>query len=198
MGHLHPPIGQVRPGRLARFFGDLRLRSRALHQFDAIAEGIENVGAAQVADGRVRFCGEPGAFARRNCFIEIVDDERGMRALGGVKIGGGFDAEMEIHWASCEPDAVTSGHRRGLLLLGETENADVKRARGFFTAGGNRHLHVIEAKDWHRVMKEAARRLPKARRRSSCRAIPRRETSGLRAGRERECEICSGAWISVG
>ena len=40
----------------------------------------------------------------------------------------------------------------GFSLLGETENADVKRARGFFAARGDRDLDVIETKDWHRVM----------------------------------------------
>src|SRR5579863_5948020 len=101
-----------------------------------------------------------------------------MRAPGGVKIGIGFDAEMQIHGSSHEPDAVASGHLGRLLLLGETQNANVKRASGFFATSGNRYLHVIEAKDWHCLsIAEVGRRPPRERRRSSCRAAPKRETS---------------------
>jgi hypothetical protein len=128
----------------------LGLRGCSLHQLDAIAEWIENVRAAKVADGRVGSCGESCALARGNDFVEVVDGERGVSTSGRVKIGGGFDAEVQTHGARGEPDALAAGHRGRLLLLAETENADVKRAGDFFAAGGNRDLHVIDANYWHR------------------------------------------------
>jgi hypothetical protein len=162
------------------------LNRHIFHQLDAIAERIENVRAAKVSDGRVFARGEALALALRDDFVEIVHGESRVCTSGGVKIGIGFDAEMEIHGTRHEPDAVAAGQRGRLLLLGEAEDADVKRARGFFAAGGNRDLHVIEAKDGHFVFqKEAGRRLPRVRRRNSCRASLRRETSGLRAGTKR-------------
>lgn len=170
---------------MARFSAGTSLRSCALHQLDAIAEGIEDVRATEVADGRVGACGEASTFACRDNFIEIVHGERGMRAPGGVEIGVGLDAEVQIYRAGHEPDAIASGQRGRLLLLRETENTDVKRTRGFFAASGNRYLDVIEAKDWHRVKKGADRRLPRARRRSNYRAVLTQGTSGWRAGRER-------------
>src|SRR5580704_9227172 len=159
---------------------------RVFHQLDAIAEWIEDVCAAKVADGRVGARREACALACGHDFIEIVDGERGMRAPRGVKIGVGFDTEMQINGSRDQPDALAPGHRCRLLLFGETENADVKRTRGFFAAGRNRDLHVVEAKDWHGAHPmEAVRRRPMARRRNSCRAVLRRETSGWRAGTER-------------
>src|SRR5580704_12350420 len=123
--------------------------SRDFHQLDAIAEGIENVRATEVGDRSVGARGKTCALARGDDIVEVIDGQSGMRAPGGVKIGVGFDAEMQIHRTGHEPDAVAPGQRGRLLLLGEAENANVKRASGFFAAGRNRDLHVIEAKDWH-------------------------------------------------
>ncbi len=148
-----------------------------LHELNAVAEWIEYVRAAIVGDWCVGAGRESGTFARCDDFVEIIDGECGMCAPRCVKIRVGFNAEMQIHWAGDEPDAVASGHRCGLGLFGETKNADVERASGVFAAGGDGDLHVIEAKDWHRVLPlEVVHRLPRARHRSSCRAALRRET----------------------
>jgi hypothetical protein len=108
------------------------------------------VRATKVADGRVGSGRESRALACSDDFVEIVDREGGMRARGRVKVGYGFDAEMELNGTRGEPDAVASGHRGGLLLLGEAQDAYIKGAGDFFVAGRNRDLHVIDAKDWHR------------------------------------------------
>src|SRR5579872_3202123 len=168
--------------------------SRDLHQLDAVAEGVEDVRAAEVVDGRVFAGGKSGALAGQDNFVEVVHSEGGMSATRGVEVGVGFDAEMQIYWADCKPDAVAIGHCWRLFHLGETENADVERARGFFAAGWDCDLDMVEVKDWHCLfLTGAGRRLPTARRRNSCRGGLRRGTSGVRAGTGRSTGICSGA-----
>jgi len=80
-----------------------------LHQFDAIAEGIEDVRAAVTIYRRVFASRESGALAGQDNFVEVVDDECRMRAASCVKIGIGFDTEMKIHRAGHEPNTVASG-----------------------------------------------------------------------------------------
>jgi hypothetical protein len=170
------------------------VEGRAFHQFDAIAEGVENVRAAEAADRRVGAGGQTRAFACGDDLVEVIDGECGVRASSGVKIGVGFDAEMQIYGTGHEPDAVASGQRGRLLLFGKTEDADVERASSFFATSGDSYLHVIEAKDRHRVIAELGRRRPKEKRRSSYRAVLRRGTSRLQAEIRPELGICSGAW----
>src|SRR5579871_5803419 len=136
------------------------IEARALHQLDAIAERVENMRAAEVADGGVGARGQAGALTRGDDIVEVVDSQSGMRAASGVKIGVGFNTEMQIHRSSHKPDAIASSHGGGFRLFGETKDTNVKRARGFLAAGGNRDLYVIEIKDWHRVLPREADRCP--------------------------------------
>jgi hypothetical protein len=87
------------------------LWSGAFRQLDAVAEGVEDVRAAEAIDGRVFARGKSGALAGQDDFVEIVDGEGGMSTACGVKIGVSFNTDVKIHRACCEPDAVASGHR---------------------------------------------------------------------------------------
>ncbi len=87
----------------------------ALHQLEAIAEGIKNVDAAEAVERGVRLRSEARALAGGQDFVEVVDDEGWMSSLGRVKLG--LDAEMQIHGAGGEPNAVAAGHRRGFFNL---------------------------------------------------------------------------------
>jgi hypothetical protein len=118
-----------------------------LHQLEAVAEGVEDVDAAEAVEGGVLFCRDAGTLAGRKDGLETVDDERRMSPLGGGEIG--LDAEMKIHGASDKPDALAGSHLRWLIDFGEAEYAGVEGARAIFAAHGNNNLHMVEAEDWH-------------------------------------------------
>src|ERR1700733_6500284 len=92
---------------------DPGLRSGALHQFEAVTEGIEDVDAAKIIEGGVGFSEMAGALASRDDIVEIVHNKRWMRALGRMEIG--LHAEVKIHGAGHEPYAVASRHLGRLL-----------------------------------------------------------------------------------
>lgn len=163
----------------------------AFHEFEAIAEGIENVDAAEIGEGGIRPGRKARALASSYDLVEIVDHECGVGALGGMEVF--LDAKVEIHWAGREPDAAAARHGCRLGDFGEAEDSSVEATREGFDACGNRELHVIETKDGHRVPTVArVRRQPKATRRSSCRTGQTRETSAWRGGTAlRDGEFCA-------
>src|SRR5258707_14058340 len=121
-------MARVETGRMGRrsAVSSRSLQNLALHEFKPIAEGVEDVDAAETAEGSIRPGGEPGAFARRENFVESVDDKRRMRALGRVEVR--LNAKMKIYGADGEPDAVASGHSGRLCDFGEAENAIIELA----------------------------------------------------------------------
>ena len=102
---------------------------------------------AETVEGSVRLRGDALAFAGGEDCVETVDDECRMRALGGSEIK--LNAEMKIHGARDEPDALALSHLRRLFDFGEAKDAGVKGASTAFTGNGNGDLHVIEAENWH-------------------------------------------------
>lgn len=79
--------------------------------------------------------------------VETVNDKRGMRSFGGVKIG--FDTEMKIHCTRGEPEAFAFGHRRRLGDLRKAQDSDVKGASSIVAGERNGDLYVLDAKDFH-------------------------------------------------
>ena len=180
MARFLPDLG-LRPKEGGRF-GANGLRSCALHQLEAIAEGIEDVDAAEVVEGRVGRVGRPARSQAATISSRLSTTSAGCARLAGWK-SVGLDAKVEIHRACHEPDAVASCHRDRLCDFGETENSDVKRRARFFAASGNRELHVIEAKDWHRAETgSGAAAGPRRDAEIASRAGLRRGTSGWLAG----------------
>ena len=51
--------------------------------------------AAEIVERGIRLGGQASAFAGGEDFVEVVDDECRMGALGGLKVR--LDAEMQIH-----------------------------------------------------------------------------------------------------
>ncbi len=103
--------------------------------------------APKITNPSIGLCLQPRAFTGSHNLIEIIDNKCRMRPLSWMKLR--FDAQMQIHRTSNEPDAFTSRHRSGLLNFAEFQNAGVKLARAFLAANRNRNLHVIKSKHWH-------------------------------------------------
>jgi DNA/RNA endonuclease YhcR with UshA esterase domain len=72
----------------ARGLNELALRSEscALHEFEAIAEGVEDVDAAKIVERYVGSSRKACAFTGGDYLVDIVDHERRMSALGGMKV----------------------------------------------------------------------------------------------------------------
>jgi hypothetical protein len=139
------------------------------------------VHAAKIIERSVGLYHETSAYAGVDDFIQIIDNQRGMSTLCGVKIG--LNSKMKIHWTRDEPDTVASCHFRWLCDFRQTEDSAVELTRACFAAYGNGDLHVIEIKDWHKLPAvPRVRPQPKATRKNSYHAGPRRETSAPRAG----------------
>src|SRR5690348_3701200 len=77
--------------------GSQGLSRYTFHEFETISEGVEDVDAAEAVEGSVGLGHETGAFASGEDGGEVLDHERGMGALGGMKVG--LDAEMQIYSA---------------------------------------------------------------------------------------------------
>src|SRR5947209_15990120 len=71
------------------------LQNLSLHQFEPIAERVEDMHAAESIEGYIGFCGETLAFACGYDLIESIDDECRMCAFCRIKIG--LDAEVQVH-----------------------------------------------------------------------------------------------------
>src|SRR6266849_5764436 len=119
----------------------------ALHEFEAVAEGVEDMETAKTAKRNVGLDGGARGFAPREKLIEAFDQQRGMGLLCGMKIL--FHAEMKIQRASGEPAAAASGHRRRLGNFGEAKDAGIEFAGAVFAAGRNSDLDVVKRKDLH-------------------------------------------------
>src|SRR5713226_7645864 len=125
-------------------------RERALetlHEFEAVAEGVENMETTKTAKRNVGLDGGARSFAAREKLIEAFDHQRGMGFLRGMKIL--FHAEMKIQRAAGKPAAAASGHRRRLGNFGEAEDAGIEFAGAVFAAGRNGDLDVVKRKDFH-------------------------------------------------
>jgi hypothetical protein len=132
--------------------------------------------AAKTIEGSIGSRGQTSAFAERKNSVQPFDDQRRMSSFCGMEIG--LDAEVHICRSGCEPNAVASRHRRGLLDFRKPEDSGVKLPRAIFTAKGNRQLHVVEPKDWHQLqVLVQGRPRPKVRHKNSCREVLKRETS---------------------
>jgi hypothetical protein len=132
--------------------------------------------AAKTIEGSIGPRGQTSAFAERKNSVEPFDDERGMSSFCGMELR--FDTEVQIYGPSRKPDAVASGHLRGLLDFAKPEDSGVKLPSPIFAADRNRQLHVVKAKDWHRLQGLAWGRLrPRERHKNSYREGLKRETS---------------------
>src|SRR5713101_1688723 len=58
----------------------------AFHEFEAVAEGVENMETAKAAKRNVGLDGSARGFAAREKLIEAFDHQRGMSFLRGMKI----------------------------------------------------------------------------------------------------------------
>jgi hypothetical protein len=132
--------------------------------------------AAKTIEGSIGPRGQTSAFAERKNSVEPFDDQGGMSSFCGMELR--FDTEVQIYKRSRKPDAVASGHLRGLLDFGKPEDSVVKLPSPIFAANGDRQLHVVEAKDWHQLqVLVQGRPRPKVRHKNSCREVLKRETS---------------------
>jgi hypothetical protein len=105
-----------------------------LHQFEAVAEGIEDVGAAIAIERSIGLDAEAGALAGGEDVVQGVNDKRWMSTFGRMKIG--LDAEVQVHGSRGKPDTISAGHGRRLLYFREAEKAAVNsRARFSPTTG---------------------------------------------------------------
>ena len=64
----------------------LRSGSCALHEFEPIAEGVEDVNAPKFVERYVGSGRKACAFAGGDYVVDIVDHQCGMSALGGMKV----------------------------------------------------------------------------------------------------------------
>src|SRR5260370_2523799 len=119
----------------------------ALHEFKAVAEGVEDMETAKTAKRNVGLDGGARGFAPREKLIQAFDQQRGMCLLRGMETL--FPAEMKIQRASGEPAAAASGHRRRLGNFGEAKDAGIEFAGAVFSAGRNGDLDVVKRKDFH-------------------------------------------------
>src|SRR5712691_3106513 len=119
----------------------------ALHEFEAVAKGVENMETAKTAKRNVGLDGGARGFATREQLIKAFDYQRGMGFLRGMKIF--FHAEMKIQRAAGKPAAAASGHRRRLGDFDEAEHTGIEFAGAVFAAGGNSDLDVVKRKDFH-------------------------------------------------
>lgn len=160
--------------RLAR-----ELRRGAFHEFQAIAEGIENMSATEIVERCIGLGGKAGAFTGGDDGVEVINDQRGVSAPGRVEIG--LDPNVKIYRAGEEPNTVAAGHGCGFFDFGQAENSGVEASGAFFATDGDRKLHVIEAKDGHWLQAVApARHRPTARHRNNYRAGRTPKTSARR------------------
>lgn len=92
------------------------LQGGALHQFEAISEGIEHMDAAEIVERCVGPGRQARAFASRDDFIQVIDHQGRVGSLGGMEIG--FNSEVKIHETRREPHAVPGRHGCGLRDFG--------------------------------------------------------------------------------
>jgi hypothetical protein len=144
---------------MARFFGcseqpvcRAKVRNGGLglgvfHQFEAIAEGIEDMDTAETVEGGVGPDGDASSFAGGEDCLESFSYERRMGTLGRSEIG--LETEMKIHGAGNKPDAFSLGHLRRLFDLREAKDSQVKGSGAAFARHRNGDLHMIDAEDSH-------------------------------------------------
>jgi hypothetical protein len=152
---------------------DAKLRSGAFDQFEAIAEGIEDVDASEIVERGVGLRRKTGEFAGGDDIVKAVDNvavDNECRVSAPCRVKIGLDSKMKIHGTCDEPDAVAFCYFSWLFDFGQPEDSAVELACARLAAHRNCDLNVIETKDWHGTpMVALDPRRPRVTRRNNCR-----------------------------
>ena len=122
------------------------LRFHSLHEFDAVAEWINDVDAAEAGKIGIGLRRKTGRLAACNDSVEIFHDESRMRFLRGVKIF--FDPGVDLDVAGFEPTAAAICEGCWLGHFFKAKNSRIKATRRILRAGRDGQLDVIEPKDF--------------------------------------------------
>jgi hypothetical protein len=118
-----------------------------LHQFDAVAERVIDIGATESIKRLIPNDRSARLFAQPDDFIQTFDEQSGMRFPRGPEIR--FDAEVDFQSSLLKPDSAAHGEMWRLGLLNQSQDARVERPRRLLFVRRHRQLDVFDGVGFH-------------------------------------------------